>query len=1263
MKLGKKLTLIVMLGVLPVTLPGIALIYNLTMDNYLNNTLKHLEIMSKDDINMQVGILRSAENSLQTLSSLLTKSIITPSNNLTSENFDTLMTADHLGVTRNRRELFNGKFQAGLFIPPHVQLNATSKQHKLQNLNLITQFGLATLQHYEAIWFHKADKSTIIFDQKNPDYIYNLQNIKNSKLDQTYKLSNPKINPNRKFSWLPVRYEPNKKIWVMSVVYPIDVDKRWLGSLGHDIALTNLLHSFKESDHHHSSQHFLIDQYDNYIMAGKWQQQLEHNDGKFKPDLTAYPDLEKLFQQIKNQPNKSLPEFLNFDGREYIAFPIYVTELDWTYIHLVAVDEVLSPVQNLFLSIAILILSIALLTGLLININVRLTVIKPLLYLEKITRRYGKGDLNQRINISGNNEITHMGKVFNAMADNFAKNQSNLKQSEARYRFVLNSSHEAILILDQAGKLLFTNPAFPIMLGCDLEKLNNQCFWDLLHPDDFLNKQANFQAVWDKDNKESQEEFRIRAKHNEYIWVKLFLRTVIDDTGEKVYSGTLIDISDRIFANRIDAALSNADTMALSGILVNEISQMLCEQLAELFGCPLVWILLKENHDIRLNIQASAGKNTELLQHFLHQHPNDPVVKAFLNGSTKTKNPNVDTEFFSDVAIPLKDQKNILGVLSFQFHSHYKLNPQALERLENLANRISLTLQRVLNQHWLRLQKTAMESVANAICITDSHGKIEWINEAFSQLSGYSLDEALGNTLNKLVNSHYHSDKFWVEFWRTLKAKKVWRGENVNTNKSGQHYIVAQSVTPLLNTNNDVTHYIAIQEDITEKKAIEKKMEFIATHDTLTGLANRSLLIDHIDLNMSQAQRHHEQMAILFLDLDRFKLINDTLGHKAGDDLLQQVAERLKTTVSSGDLVARLGGDEFVIVINYIDSEPALCKIAAEIIALFETPFNISDKQHYITTSLGICLYPLDGNDTQTLIKKADTAMYYAKEQGKNNFQFFTDALNERVVKRVNLENHLRKAIKNQEFELYYQPQIPTSNNNNLGLEALIRWLHPEKGMILPTEFIPIAEETGLIVPLGAWILKQACKQIKQWHDQGLSDLRVSVNLSAQQFKSKTLLDDITNALIDSNLSAKYLVCELTESMMMENIEDHIKVLHAVKALGVQVSIDDFGTGYSSLSYLKRFPINELKIDKSFIDDIETDENDRNIVRSIITLGHNLNLDVIAEGVETENQLKFLQDNNCDYIQGYHFSKPLQAKNVFDFINNLTIKTHDNDNK
>lgn len=541
-----------------------------------------------------------------------------------------------------------------------------------------------------------------------------------------------------------------------------------------------------------------------------------------------------------------------------------------------------------------------------------------------------------------------------------------------------------------------------------------------------------------------------------------------------------------------------------------------------------------------------------------------------------------------------------------------------------------------------------MEVAANAIIITDIQGRIVWANEAFSLLSGYQMVEILGKTPNNLLNCDDQTDSFWREFWETLTAKRSWSGEVVNRNKKGDRLVVAQSVTPILTDEGIITHFIAVQEDVTEKKAAQKQMEYIATHDNLTKLANRTWLMEYLQISLIQAKRHHKQLAILFLDLDHFKFINDSMGHSEGDELLKQVAKRLTDTVYDSDLVARLGGDEFVILLLDIDLA-GVSIVAEKVLNLFEQPFFIAGRYQRVTTSIGICLYPEDGEDTQTLLRKADTAMYHAKASGKNSYQFFTEAINQRLVWRVEMEKDLIHALDHWQFHLVYQPQLSTFNQQVVGVEALIRWQHPDKGLIPPSEFIPIAEETGLIFKLGEWILQTACWQTRQWLDLGF-DLTVSVNLSAKQLNQKNLLDIVKETLKQTRLPAQNLMLELTESMMMSNVEAHIEELQKLKKLGVHVSIDDFGTGYSSLSYLKRLPIDELKIDKSFVDDIDGDENDRDIVRSIISLAHNLRLKVIAEGVEQQSQVDFLKDNGCDVIQGYFYSKPLPAEAVSKFL-------------
>lgn len=434
-----------------------------------------------------------------------------------------------------------------------------------------------------------------------------------------------------------------------------------------------------------------------------------------------------------------------------------------------------------------------------------------------------------------------------------------------------------------------------------------------------------------------------------------------------------------------------------------------------------------------------------------------------------------------------------------------------------------------------------------------------------------------------------------------------------------------------------------LKREIEERKQYEARIEYLATHDALTNLANRNLLGDRVAQAMAHARRDGLLLAVLFLDLDRFKSINDSFGHELGDALLLEVSNRLKQVVRDGDTVARQGGDEFIILLTDIASPQDVLAVAHKIFHAFSTPFMIRGRELFITTSIGATIYPDDGEDMPSLLRNADTAMYLAKEEQGNTFQFYSREMSVRAMERAELEAALRRALDRKEFELFYQPRVTADSGRIIGAEALIRWRHPELGLVSPTRFIPMAEELGLIVPIGDWVLRTACAQNKAWQEEGLPAISISVNLSAGQFQHEGLVDSISHALRSMQLDARHLELELTESMVMNSAELFITKLNDLKNLGVQLSIDDFGTGYSSLGYLKRFPLHHLKIDQSFVRDIATDTDDAAITSTVISLGHSLNLKVIAEGVETEEQVAFLRDHNCDEMQGYYFSRPVPA--------------------
>ncbi len=443
--------------------------------------------------------------------------------------------------------------------------------------------------------------------------------------------------------------------------------------------------------------------------------------------------------------------------------------------------------------------------------------------------------------------------------------------------------------------------------------------------------------------------------------------------------------------------------------------------------------------------------------------------------------------------------------------------------------------------------------------------------------------------------------------------------------------------------------------DITEKKHAEERLTFLAHHDSLTDLPNRILFMDRLSQALARVKWHQRLVAVLFLDLDHFKRINDSLGHDMGDLLLKAVAERLSSCVRAGDTVARMGGDEFTIVLADVAQTEDVPKVAQKIVDAISKPFSLMGQEFFITISMGISIFPNDGQDAQTLVKNAYAAMYRAKEQGRNHYQHYSPAMNVRTLERLALESNLRHALERKELLLHYQPRVDLETGRITGVEALLRWQYPDLGLVSPSQFIPLAEETGLIIPIGEWVLRTACAQNKLWQSMGLSPVRVSVNLSARQFEQRNLVETIGRVIKETGLDPNYLELELTEGLIMKNAEITIATLRSLHEMGIQISIDDFGTGYSSLSYLKRFPIHALKIDQSFVRDIITDPDGTVIVTAIILLAHSLKLKVIAEGVETKDQLDFVRSLKCHEIQGYLFSKPLPAEEMTRL---LTMEKH-----
>ena len=543
----------------------------------------------------------------------------------------------------------------------------------------------------------------------------------------------------------------------------------------------------------------------------------------------------------------------------------------------------------------------------------------------------------------------------------------------------------------------------------------------------------------------------------------------------------------------------------------------------------------------------------------------------------------------------------------------------------------------------------AIEQSGDSVFITDTKGVIRYVNKAFETITGYTREEAIDHT-PRILRSGRHVRAFYDNMWHTIRSGSVYRDMFINRRKDGSLYYEQATITPLRDESGAIAYFVSTGKDMTEHIATEERINYLAHHDPLTNLPTRALLSERIDAAIVQDHYRNRSLAVLLFDIDRFQRVNDTFGPLVGDHIVQEFAERLRTTLGSKAFFARLGGDEFAALLAPMRSVQEASIFADHLAALVSEPFNVSGHEFFLTVSIGVSLAPTDGADAETLLKNAGSALDRAKLRGGNAHEFYTADMNAKALERLTLESRLRRALERDELRLFYQPQKDMVSGRIVGAEALMRWQQPDGALVSPAGFIPLLEETGLIVPAGEWALQTALAQMEAWRAQGLWDVRVSVNISARQFRDRALLAVLADILGRWPHSEGLLELELTESVLMENAQGAVDMLEALSDMGIRLAVDDFGTGYSSLSYLKRFPLNALKIDQSFVADLTRHTDGGAITRAIITLGHELGLDIIAEGVETEDQMSFLRRQHCDLVQGYLVAHPLSGPAVGELL-------------
>ncbi|MEY3880577.1 MAG: hypothetical protein RIQ94_1373 [Pseudomonadota bacterium] len=816
-----------------------------------------------------------------------------------------------------------------------------------------------------------------------------------------------------------------------------------------------------------------------------------------------------------------------------------------------------------------------------------------------------------------------------------------LQESENRLMLAIKGSSDALWDWNLENNQMYYSPQWWHMQGYETDELSSDAtLWkNLVHPDDIVSIQQGLRKAMQSGEITHSIEFRLRHKESHYVPILERCFITRNNQGKVIrVSGTNMDLTEHRRAQVLEEMRSFMLECLSSSSPLLEILDLVALKLKNMMPGFFSSILLF-NDD---------GQHSQLSP--------APCQLGSSNMALITSNPN---ELTSKIAVKkngliscwsesiLGFNSKVLGTFTIYQRVPSLLNEHNLKLIKSVLHYVSIVIERKDAEAQLMLAAKVFEQSNEGFMITDTNLNIIKINDAFTLITGYSESDVLGLRANILSSGQDEQD-FYNKFWESINVQNYWQGEIWNKRKNGEIYPELLNISVVRDNAGNISQYIGVFTDITQLKASEAELDYLAHHDVLTTLPNRLMLFSRLEHAIEAAKRDGKQLALLMLDLDRFKNVNDSFGHLAGDQLLQLVATRLTTRLRGMDTVSRLGGDEFTVLLENISHPEDAARIAQEIIADISNPWAIPNcGEVLIGVSIGISLYPQYGDTPELLLQQADTALYKAKESGRNRFAYFSNEFTLAARERIEMEARLRRAIVHNELRVYYQPQIDIISGEMVGAEALVRWQDPIEGLIQPNRFIPMAEQTGLITVLGTWVLRETCRQGRQWIDQGLKPLTLAVNVSPCQLRQGDISALVADILLETRFPAEYLELELTESGLMDHQSDVIGLLIKLRGQGVRLAIDDFGTGYSSLAYLKRFPLDVLKIDKSFIDDIPHHQNDMKIAATIIAMGHTLGFKVLAEGVETQQQLDFLQAQGCDLYQGYLKNRPLPAD---DFI-------------
>lgn len=964
--------------------------------------------------------------------------------------------------------------------------------------------------------------------------------------------------------------------------------------------------------------------------------------------VVALPDVEGIFSTtyprrafallLGNATEAGSVELMGHDlvTRRFVFAPLEATGDELFVVMAGNTESVTAPIQErLYLELG-LIAVFAVVSFLGAWFGITVSVLRWSERMQEAVARFGSGELDVRVgeatSVSELNRITHafhrMAREANRRDVERQRAETALRESQERFRRALSSAGEGVWDWDLQTGVVYYSSRFKQLLGYspdDAAFRSRFRLRDCLHPED---RRRVLAAVHQSLTRKApfNLQYRMRRCDGSYAWFH-GVGSTSEAGGRRHFAGAIRDITEMRQAQQ---ALRDSDLKF----------RAVFEQTYEMVG-------LLDTHGTLCEVNHAALT-------FIDAQRSQVLGRPFWETEWWRHDEQMQSRLRESIARAVSGETVSYEAGHVNSRGGYRVIDFRLRPITGEDGKVAwvvaegrdITLKKKAEEQQ-RLAATVFESSRDAIIVTDINSVILAVNGAFTKVTGYDAATAVGMRAS-VLNSGRQDATFYEAMWRDIHTMGSWRGEIWNRRKDGAIYPAWLSITAVRDADGTASHYIGISTDLTEFKQAEEHIRHLAYHDPLTGLANRTLLADRAGQAFAVAQREGKQAAVVFVDVDNFKTINDSLGHSAGDALLKAIADRIRGVMRESDTVARIGGDEFVILVA--DPAPSgVAHIANRLLALCTEPYHIGGHSLTVTLSMGIALFPIDGLTFEVLLQHADTAMFGAKHAGRNRYNFFTPAMNAAAIERLTLEERIRTALQNRRFQLHYQPQVDMASRRIIGLEALIRWHDPDEGWIA-ARFIPVAEHSGLIVPLGEWVLGEACRQARAWQAAGLPALRVAVNLSAVQFRHGDIEEVVARVLEETGLEPQWLELELTEGVVMENSERTLATLRALKAIGVMLSIDDFGTGYSSLGYLKRFPLDKLKIDQSFIRDITGGPDDLAIARAVISMGHSLRLQVIAEGVETAAQCDLLRREGCDEAQGYYFCKPLPADQIADLL-------------